>query len=72
MSDDERLVGSQERIANRRAAMDLAHHAASLGDPIAGAFFGFIHETRRDPYGAFIDDFYDVDAEDYSDDERPF
>jgi hypothetical protein len=69
---DEPVDGSLDRLLNRRAAMRLAERQAQAGDPVCGAFFGFLHSIRHDPMAAFMDDFYDVDFEDDSDDARPY
>lgn len=61
-----------DRVQNRRAAMSLAHRQALSGCPIAGAFFGFLHSIRNDHNAAFLDDFYEVDFEDDSDQVRPY
>ena len=61
-----------ERRRNRRAAMSLAHDAAMRGNVVCGMFFGFLHSIRHDPNAAFMDDFFDVDFEDDSDDIRPY
>jgi hypothetical protein len=68
----EEIDQSFERIKNRRAAMGLAEHQSLAGDPICGAFFGLLHSIRRDPNVAFMEDFYDVDFEDDSDEIRPY
>lgn len=60
-----------ERIVNRKAAMDLARNAALKGDPIAGAYFGFESLIRKDLYGDFLVEFSDY-ADDDDDDCRPY
>lgn len=63
--------GSEERIANRKAAMDMARKAAMQGDPIAGAYFSFESFIRKDPYGDFLIEFGDY-MDDEDDDFRPY
>jgi hypothetical protein len=60
-----------ERVANRRAAMQMAEQQALQGDPVCGAFFGFLHSVKDDPIASFMDDFYEVDFDDDSDECRP-
>ena len=71
MSEPQNPV-TRDRIANRIAAMKLAERQAMSGDPVCGAFFGFLHSIRCDPNAAFLDDFYEVDMEDDSDECRPY
>jgi hypothetical protein len=61
----------ERRADERTAAMDLAHRAAARGNPVAGSFFGFLHDIRVDPMGAFLEDFY-LYSDDDSDDIRPY
>ena len=70
--NDEPLDESDARRTNRRAAMRLAQDQAIRGDPICGAFFGMLSAIRHDPNAAFMEDFYEVDFEDDSDDCRPY
>lgn len=68
----EEIDESFNRVKNRQSAMKLAENQALASDPICGAFFGILHSIRRDPNAAFLEDFYDVDFEDDSDDIRPY
>lgn len=61
-----------ERIANRKAAMELARESAIKGNPICGAFFAILNGIRKDPLAEFMEDFYEYEFEDDSDDIRPY